>query len=239
MQEEKKRVRLVTYNIRGGLGMDGKRSLERIAQTLVEIGADIICLQEVHQRLPWSGWEDQPKRLSHLLKMPIFFQGSWGIGGSQFGNCVLTALPVKRFTRYPLPRKLAPVLAWSEPRCLLEIMCETVSGVITVFNTHWSLDSRDRMLSSKRMASILSRIQTSCILAGDLNAVSSSPEIQTLLQTGTMTDAGAALDLPTFPSLQPHRRIDYLLHSSRLSLKSLRVLDTQASDHLPVVAEWE
>lgn len=232
-------MRVVTYNICGGLGMDGRRSIERIAQTLMEVQADIVCLQEVHRRLPWSRWEDQPQRLSQLTGMPAYFRGSWGLGGSRFGNCTLTSLPVKHLQQLPLPRKTAPMLAWSEPRSLLVVECETVGGTITVFNTHWSLDPRDRMLSAEHIASILAGIQTPYILAGDLNAVPSSSEVQTLLHRGRLTDAGLALDLPTFPSDQPRRRIDYLFHSSRLPLKSLRVLDTQASDHLPVAAEWD
>jgi endonuclease/exonuclease/phosphatase family metal-dependent hydrolase len=232
-------MRVVTYNIRGGLGMDGRRCIERIAQALNEVRAEVICLQEAHRRLPWSGWEDQPQRLSHLTGMPVYFQGSWGIGGSGFGNCILTSLPVQRFHHYPLSRKPPAMLAWTEPRSLLEMECECAGGTITLFNTHWSLAAGDRMLSAERIASLLQRIQTPYILAGDLNAAPSSPEVQTLRLKGQLSDAGAALDLPTYPAVDPCRRIDYLLYSSRLSLKSLRVLDTQASDHRPVVAEWE
>ena len=45
-------MRVMTYNIRGGLGMDGHRSIERIGAVVRDAGADVVGLQEVHQRLP-------------------------------------------------------------------------------------------------------------------------------------------------------------------------------------------
>jgi endonuclease/exonuclease/phosphatase family metal-dependent hydrolase len=38
--------------------MDGQRSAERIADVVLAQNADIVCLQEVHQRLPQSGFVD-------------------------------------------------------------------------------------------------------------------------------------------------------------------------------------
>lgn len=52
-------MRIVTYNIRGGLGLDGRRSIGRVAETLRALRPDVVCFQEVHQRTPWGGLTDR------------------------------------------------------------------------------------------------------------------------------------------------------------------------------------
>ena len=52
-------IKLVSYNIRFGLGTDQKIDLERIADTVKD--ADIIALQEVDRCWKRSGMTDQPE----------------------------------------------------------------------------------------------------------------------------------------------------------------------------------
>ena len=41
-------MRIVTYNIHKGRGIDGRVSLKRIVDVLAELNADIIALQEIY-----------------------------------------------------------------------------------------------------------------------------------------------------------------------------------------------
>ena len=59
-------MKLVTYNIRFGLGADQKIDLERITDTVKN--ADIIALQEVERYWQRSGMTDQPEIISKHLK---------------------------------------------------------------------------------------------------------------------------------------------------------------------------
>ena len=58
-------MKVVTYNIRYGLGLDQRYDLERVANTVS--GADIIAFQEVERFWRRSGMTDQPKLLGKLL----------------------------------------------------------------------------------------------------------------------------------------------------------------------------
>ena len=58
-------MRVVTYNIRFGWGLDGRVDLERIADGVRD--ADIIALQEVERFWLRSGMTDQPAELATLL----------------------------------------------------------------------------------------------------------------------------------------------------------------------------
>ncbi len=62
-------MKIATYNIRYGLGLDQKIDLRRIAATIAD--ADIVCLQEVDRFWKRSGMVDQPKSLGALL--PQFY----------------------------------------------------------------------------------------------------------------------------------------------------------------------
>jgi endonuclease/exonuclease/phosphatase family metal-dependent hydrolase len=52
-------IRLVTYNIHGCVGRDGRLAVERVAGVLAELGADVIALQELRstkEPLPVRRW---------------------------------------------------------------------------------------------------------------------------------------------------------------------------------------
>ena len=59
-------MKLVTYNIRFGLGLDQRIDLARIADTVRD--ADIIALQEVERFWKRSGMSDQPEIVGRHLR---------------------------------------------------------------------------------------------------------------------------------------------------------------------------
>jgi len=79
------------------------------------------------------------------------------------------------------------------------------------------------------------------VLLGDLNAEPDKPELQAIYQAG-FVDALAATgqeDVFTFwdPVPTPGRRIDFIFVTPDLALGRAWVVQTRASDHLPVLAE--
>src|SRR5262245_27589941 len=107
-------MRVMTYNIRGGLGMDGQRSIERIAGVIGSADADLVAIQELHQRLPWSRFVNQPQRLARSTGLEVRFRPSFSLGVGAYGNAWLTRHPVARLTHHRLPSA-------REPRTLLEL----------------------------------------------------------------------------------------------------------------------
>ena len=110
-------MKMVSYNIRFGLGLDQKIDLERIAETVKD--ADIIALQEVERFWKHSGMTEQPEIISSHLKQyywlyfPAFdvdasesnSDGSILNRRRQFGPMVLSRWPI-RMARYILLPKL-------------------------------------------------------------------------------------------------------------------------------------
>lgn len=68
-----KYLRVVSYNIHHGTDVYGNPSLERIAEVLASLDADIIALQEVDMNHPRSGRKNQAAELARRLDMGYVF----------------------------------------------------------------------------------------------------------------------------------------------------------------------
>lgn len=144
-------MKLLTWNIQWGRGMDGRVDLARV---LAEIRAmadfDVICLQEVAVNfpgLPGSGGEDEMAILAAGLPGYEAVYGPAtdlpdGRGGrKQFGNAVLSRLPVGQVWRHLLPWPVDPE-APSMQRVLLEVVVNSQFGPVRVMTTHLEYYSR-------------------------------------------------------------------------------------------------
>lgn len=137
-------MKLLSWNIQWGRGMDGRVDLARIVRTIEGLGAfDVICLQEVavnFPALPGSRGEDQFALLARALPA---YTGLYapasdvpGLGGrSQFGNAIFSRLPVGQVWRHLLPWRAEPKLP-SMQRALLEAVILREAGPLRVLTTH-------------------------------------------------------------------------------------------------------
>ncbi len=156
-------MKLVTYNIRFGLGADQKIDLERITDTVKN--ADIIALQEVERYWQRSGMTDQPEIISKHLKnyYRVFFpafdvdaskanrDGSVVNRRRQFGPMVLSRWPI-RMARHILFPKFGTVDYYNMDLGAIECIVDTPSGPLLVYSLHLSAVSpRDRLTQIDRL----------------------------------------------------------------------------------------
>lgn len=232
-------MRIVSWNVRGGLGMDNVRAIGRVAEILRELAPDIVCLQEIHRRLRFSGLVDQPAQLAAALGMQPVFHGASRLWPGDYGNMILTSYPVDNVRQVVLEnsgeRHKRPHMAW-ERRGYLAADITTPLGVIRVATTHWSLDAGDRLASAGLIAWQAAISKVPVVLTGDLNTQPGTPELATLLGQAGLVDGGNGL--LTYPSDTPKARIDFILTTARLDAPALSTHATEASDHLPVIADW-
>lgn len=138
-------MKLLSWNIQWGRGMDDDVDLQRIVRTIHRLDDfDIICLQEVAVNfpgLPGSHNDDQLAVLSALLPgySPIFGIGTDvpnGQGGrNQFGNVIFSRFPVGQVWRHLLPWQ-AELSTPSMQRVLVEAVVTTNIGSIRIMTTH-------------------------------------------------------------------------------------------------------
>ena len=138
-------LRIVTWNMQWGRGVDGRVDLARIARVAREtVDFDLLCLQEAavnFPRLPGNDATDQPARLAELLPgyQGFFAPGSDapdGAGGrSQFGNLIFSRLPVGQVFRHLLPWP-ADFSVPSMQRSALELVVTAPWGPLRILTTH-------------------------------------------------------------------------------------------------------
>mgnify|MGYP001438299506 FL=1 len=100
---EQLNLKVMTYNIRHGRGMDNKVNLDRIAEDIRKSMADIVALQEVDRFNFRSGFRDQAKLLADRLDMHWCFATSMRWGFMQYGNAILSRFPIEHSEVYTLP----------------------------------------------------------------------------------------------------------------------------------------
>jgi endonuclease/exonuclease/phosphatase family metal-dependent hydrolase len=208
--------------------MDGRRRLGRIAGVVKEAQAELVGLQEVHQRLPQSRLADQPRALQRATGMRCLFGPAFSIGPGRYGNAVLSGVPARRRALHRLPGE-------GEPRAALEVEVEMEGRPLALFCTHFGLSDAARAEQSATLADAVRKAGAPVVLVGDLNAGPEAPEVLALHAAG-LRHAAPPVE-PTFPSDQPQCRIDYILISPELTCERCQVLTTTASDHLPVLAD--
>jgi endonuclease/exonuclease/phosphatase family metal-dependent hydrolase len=156
----------------------------------------------------------------------------YGVGG--FGNCILAKPSVIHRRFHPLPGD-------GEPRGLLEVTASPGGHEATIFCTHLSTEKDVRVRQARKVAEILRGVRTPHVLCGDMNDVMGSETLSALLEDAVLRDAALEAAPTYIPSLttKDHRRIDFVLADLRFDVKNEQVIDTNASDHRPVVVDLE
>jgi endonuclease/exonuclease/phosphatase (EEP) superfamily protein YafD len=77
-----------------------------------------------------------------------------------------------------------------------------------------------------------------CLVAGDFNMLSGEKEIEIFLAATGLRNANHSR-LPTYPSRNPHRHLDFVLYSKGIQVKNFEVPDVQYSDHLPILIDFD
>ncbi len=233
------RLRVLSYNIHHGEGVDGKLDLQRIADVISSVKPDIVALQEVDQNVKRTGGVDQPAELARLTKMNVAFGPNIDLQGGKYGNAVLARFPIARSTNHLLPR-----LSGGEQRGVIEaeIKLPDSDAHVTLLATHLDhrSDHRERIESAKVINRLASKHgDHAMLLAGDLNATPKSEPLKRFFESWTSVNAE---QLATIPVTRPTKQIDYVLYrpQDRWRVIEVKVLDEAiASDHRPVLAVLE
>lgn len=147
-------LRIITWNIQWGLGIDGTVDLGRIVNEARAIADfDVLCLQEVSDNFSDLRGNDGRNQFAELARLLPDYTAVEGValdvpdgagGRRRFGNMILSRLPVAQVLRYTLPWEAATTR--NMPRFLLEAVIEAPSGPFRVMTTHleYSSDSLRR-----------------------------------------------------------------------------------------------
>lgn len=158
----------VTYNIRYGLGLDGRIDLARIADTVRS--ADIIALQELDRHWRRTGQSDQPAEIGRMLPThywvygPAFDADASIVGPRglidnrrrQFGPMLLSRWPILTSRLIPLPKTHVDDTINMETGAI-EALIATPLGTVRVYCLHLSsVGAAERLMQAKCLCDSLS-----------------------------------------------------------------------------------
>jgi endonuclease/exonuclease/phosphatase family metal-dependent hydrolase len=110
---------------------------------------------------------------------------------------------------------------------------------LSVISTHFThVDEQDQERNIQASAILDAWSQTpATIFMGDLNARPDSDAIRILVENGFVDISAEIGTQPTYTyySANPDHQIDYIFASSDLDYRDFEIIQTTASDHLPLV----
>jgi endonuclease/exonuclease/phosphatase family metal-dependent hydrolase len=238
------RIRVASYNVHKCRGLDRRTNPERIAEIIGELNADVVAIQEILDVRDGRPELDQARRIAAALGS---YQQCFGVNrtlhGGQYGNMTLSRFPVQVCRNYDI--------SWRRRErrgCLRTDLLISANTLLHLFNVHLGTSFVERRHQARMLLSNDLLGQTNWagprIIVGDFN------EWTRGLASRLMEEAFAAADPKpflrrgrTYPGIFPVLHLDHFYYDKEVSLQSLRVHGNGntlvASDHLPLVAEFE
>ena len=218
------KVRVMTYNVRNGHGVDGVKDIKRCAEVINDARPHVIAVQELDS-MSRRNKKYVLGELAQLTGYHDYYHRTIPYKGGAYGIGILSRKEALSVDFRPLPCR-------KEPRGLLIVEFKKYY----LLCTHLSLNQEDRVTSVGIIRDIVSKLDKPVFIAGDMNARPNSKPMKAFKEfTQVLNDENKF----TIPSNKPRSCIDYILgaNGSFKVLKDYVYYGTIASDHLPLYVD--
>lgn len=229
----------MTYNIHVGVGIDKKLDLQRIAGVINAARPDLVGLQEVDRGVKRTEGKDEIAELAGMTGMEYAFAPNLDYQGGKYGVAILSRFPIKNTEHRMFENKRE-----AERRGMLRIEVEVDGKTLNFVTTHLDYQFEDgRVFETEQMLKFLDSVKGPAIVVADLNdePTGSAYKLMRTKFDDAWVTSGAKTDGFSYPADKPVKRIDHIFFSTRGRIRARQswVIETLASDHIPVMAELE
>lgn len=225
------RIELVSYNVHGCVGWDGRTDPARVAAVLEEVRGDVVALQEVPPLE--RGGELFLNRVSAVTGLKAIAGSELAGRVAHYGNALLTRFAVRRMSTLYLG------VDNREPRGAINVELDCGAVYLDVIATHLGLSPAERRTQIQRILPVVTQQTCPVALLGDINEWFTWGRPLRWLHA----HFGRPPAPRSFPSICPTFRLDRIWVSRPSIVTSVRAhvspLARRASDHLPVKAVAE
>lgn len=224
-------MRILSYNIHGCIGRDGREDPDRTLEVIRQVDADIVGLQELHSDDALD--RDFLRKLEHLPYRSVIYGKTMRKPTADYGNVLLLREPPQAINRIELPHNRG------EPRGA--IIADTIQQgqPLRIINTHLDIRADERKQQTHKLSRLLAspRDERNCILLGDLNEW--LPKRAHFRQLRAQCDTLSTLK--TFPIKPALFALDRIALRGRAHNCHFRTDNSKlaqiASDHRPLICE--
>jgi len=241
-------VRLLIYNIRYATGTgpafhfpvpgagylrSNRRVLTQITDFIQGQDPDVVGLIEVDTGSVRSGMVNQADFIARSIGHYSTYECKYGVSSVNH--------------RVPIVRKQANAFL-AAPRVrgerfhyfdtgIKRLIIELELDDIAIFLVHLSLKYRHRQYQLRYLYDLVRKTSKPVIVAGDFNTYWGEHELYLFRQAAGLTSANAR-GLPSYPSSNPRKELDFILHSAQISVDRFEMPAVRFSDHLPLVCDF-
>ena len=241
-QTKTSNLKIMTYNIRHGLGMDGILDLSRAAEIIKAQAPDLCGLQEIDNYCLRSDSVGQTDYLAQKTTMTGTFSKFINFQGGEYGMATLSTKPLISTKLLQLPDGI------QEPRSSIIHEVQIAEGCTLVFvNVHldWIEGNKgvySRLNQVKVLMQYIDSVNKPVIITGDFNCTPNSPTMIYFKKHG-FEFMNKGVDNLSFQGTTK-AEIDYVIsrstNSVKIKTKSINLLtEPVVSDHRPLIAEIE
>jgi endonuclease/exonuclease/phosphatase family metal-dependent hydrolase len=218
------KVRVMSYNVRNGRGVDGIKDIKRCTDVIKDIRPDVVAVQELDS----MSRRNKKYVLGEMAKLTgyhDYYHRTIPYRGGAYGIGILSRKKALSVDFHPLPCR-------KEPRGLLVVEFKKYY----LLCTHLSLNEEDRVTSVGIIRDVVSKLNKPAFIAGDMNASPNSRPIKAFKEFTQVLNDDSKF---TISSNKPRKCIDYILgaNGSFKVTKDEVIYGILASDHLPLYVD--
>ncbi len=233
LEGEVVKMKIMTYNIRHGLGADDVYDFDRIIDVVQSENPDILILNEVDQGCIRTGFIHQAGMLAEKTSMDFVFGATES--RTDYGNAVLSKYPITESRTFHLPQ---PKWMKALIRGCVKIKVDVNGLPVSVYGTHLGLGGFQEIQTE--LGAIFEETKKEdipTVIAGDFNIEYGELRgcVKGFFDTFKSVNHSVGVDLHTFPADNPGPQIDYIIVNGYFKPCEIYTVNSVASDHLAVV----
>lgn len=249
MMREMKRLKLLTWNVLY------KEKADNILSLVKEVNPDILCCQEITTNSYVNPNRNVPAECAEIMKGEFkYFEVLPSLDNqpASMGNAIISKFPILEDRSLLVQKGGADINYSAQNRGYIEVKVKLDDGILTVGTTHLSyvdgfIETETRTKEADKLLGYIRDKDSRFIITGDFNSAPNSSTIKKL--ENFLKPAGPDHKQLTFTT-KPFKhndfvvnglewRLDYIFITPDIKVLSSKIVETDFSDHLPILAEIE